>query len=288
MDNAFLNREKVYSEIASLCEKNSLPHAVLIECESRAEGEELARFTASCLLCTGEQPPCGNCSACRKMSAGGHPDLFETDGIKGKSRSFSVDAVREIRANAFVVPNESDKKVFILKNGENMNEQAQNAILKILEEPPRYVYFIIVTLSKSTMLETVLSRVSVYTLSCGENEAGEEETEAMKAFVKAFLEPNELGLMEAAAVFQRNNALARDTLNLLSSVFRDALVKKSGFTGDFRFKEESSALCSALTASALLNCVEVCSELLASIDRNCNNNLLITRMCYEFKRASGR
>jgi len=279
---------KLYADVQNSVSQGSFPHGVLIECQNEKEGEDFARFVANCLVCRGEHKPCGICADCNKAQKNGHPDITETDGIKGKGKNFSVDSVREIRDDAFIVPNECDKKIYILKNAHNMNEQAQNAILKILEEPPAYVYFIIVTTSKSTMLETVLSRVQVYSLLSDEGEITEKEEQAVKGFVDALLSVDELSLMEQTAIFQKNSQFARDVIELLSEVFRDALVKKSGFERDFRFPAEVKKLCTSLTSKSLLQLVGVCDELILSIDRNCNNNLLIVRMCYEFKRAIGR
>lgn len=279
---------KLSSEVISSVEQGSFPHGVLIECQNEKDGEDFARFVANCLVCRGTTKPCGMCSDCQKAQKNGHPDIFETDGIKGKSRNFTVDAVREIRDDAFVVPNESDCKVYILKNAHNMNDQAQNAILKILEEPPSYVFFIIVTTSRSTMLETVLSRVQTYSLLSAEEEITEKEADTVKNFVKALLNVNELALMEQTAVFQKNNQFAKRILGLLSEVFRDALVRKSGYNREVRFADEVNTLQKSLTAKSLLQLVGVCDELINSVDRNCNNNLLVVRMCYEFKRAVGR
>ncbi len=281
--------ELLYNQVVSLTGQGNFPHGILVECQNSDEGEDFARFVANCLVCRGDTKPCGICPDCIKAQGKGHPDIFETDGIvKSKSKNFSVDVIRQVRDDAFIIPNESDKKIYILKNGQNMNEQAQNAILKILEEPPSYVYFIIVTESKSTMLETVLSRVQVFSLLSDENEITEKELQAVKKIVNAILSVNELSLMEQTAVFQKNNQFARSVIQLLTEVFRDALVLKSGFSGDFRFVEESKMLYSKLTAKALLQLIEVCDELTRSIDRNCNNNLLLVRMCYELKRAIGR
>ena len=277
-----------YERIYIAANKGTLPHGILVECVNEQAGLELARYIASCLVCSGADKPCGICANCQKSQKNGHPDIFETDGIKGKSQSFTVDAVREIRSDAFVLPNESNCKVYILKNGQNMNEQAQNALLKILEEPPKNVYFIIVTQTKSAMLETVLSRVSVYSLNCEDSEIYEKAENCVKGFIKALLCIDELRLMEQTAVFQKDSRFARDVLVLLSEIFRDALVKKSGFFRDFRFDEEVRLLCGSFTSKSLLQLINVCDELINSVDRNCNNNLLVIRMCYEFKRAIGR
>lgn len=280
--------DKLYNQVSSSVEQGTFPHGVLVECQNEREGESFARFIANCLVCRGHNKPCGTCSDCVKAQGKGHPDIFETDGKKGKSNTFSVDAVRDVRDDAFIVPNESDKKIYILKNGQNMNEQAQNAILKILEEPPSYVFFIIVTTSKSTMLETVLSRVQVFSLLSDEEQVTDKEMAIVKNMVSAILNVNEIDLMEQTAVFLKNNQLAKTILGLLTEVFRDALVKKSGFERDFRFAQESAKVSNSLTAKSLMQLITVCDDLIKSIDRNCNNNLLVVRMCYEFKRAMGR
>ncbi len=278
-----------YSQVSSLTEQGSFPHGVLVECQNDSEGESFARFIANCLVCSGERKPCGVCPNCVKAQGKGHADIYETDGIeKSKSKNFSVDAIRKVRDDAFIAPNESNKKVYILKNAKNMNEQAQNALLKILEEPPSYVYFIIVAQSRSTMLETVLSRVQIFSLLSDEGEITDKEMQAVKGIVKSLLSVNELSLMEQTAVFQKNNQLAKSVLQLLTEVFRDALVLKSGYEREFRFPKETKSLYSSLTAKSLLQLIEACNELIESIDRNCNNNLLLVRMCYELKRAIGR
>lgn len=291
MNDELLNQtNKLYDEVSRTASAGNFPHGVLVECQNEEDGINFAHYIAQCLVCTEKQKPCGKCVHCLKTEKRGHPDIFETDGIKEKSKSknFTVDAVRNIRQDAFVVPNEAESKVYILKNGQNMNEQAQNAILKILEEPPSNVYFIIITASKSTMLETVLSRVCVYSLSDGESKISEKERDCVENFITALLCTDELKLMEQTSLFQKDSPFARKVLMLLSEVFRDALVQKSGFKGDFRFQKETDLLCSRLTAKSLLNLQNVCSELVSSIERNCNNNLLVVRMCYEFKRAIGR
>lgn len=289
MTNKELQFNKLSSEVVSSVEQGSFPHGVLVECQNENDGVQFARFIANCLVCRSHNKPCGECEDCHKANKNGHPDIFETDGIiKSKSKVFAVDSVRQIRDDAFILPNESDSKVYILKNAHNMNDQAQNAILKILEEPPSYVFFIIVTTSRSTMLETVLSRVQTYSLLSDEEKITDKECDAVKNFIKALLNVNELALVEQTAIFLKNNQFAKRVLNLLLEVFRDALVLKSGYSREVRFSEEVNVLYNKLTAKALMQLVEVCDELIDSIDRNCNNNLLVVRMCYEFKRAMGR
>lgn len=282
------NFDSLCASVLKAVNAGNFPHGTLLECENEEISLKLAHIIANALVCTGANRPCGACAACRKAMGNNHPDIYETDGRTKKTDAFTVDSVREIRTNAFIVPNEANAKVYILKNGQNMNEQAQNAFLKILEEPPQYVYFIILTSQKSKMLETVLSRVSVYSVAASNQILTDEEREYVEEIVAAILSPNELRLMEHTSKYIKNNRMAGRILELLSAVCRDALVQKSGFTGDFLFPNEVSALCGSLTAKSLMNLVQSCNELCLSVKRNINNNLLTVRMCYELKRAIGR
>lgn len=282
------NFDSLCASVLKAVNAGNFPHGTLLECENEEISLKLAHIIANALVCTGANRPCGECAACRKAMGNNHPDIYETDGRTKKTDAFTVDSVREIRTNAFIVPNEANAKVYILKNGQNMNEQAQNAFLKILEEPPQYVYFIILTSQKSKMLETVLSRVSVYSVAASNQILTDEEREYVEEIVAAILSPNELRLMEHTSKYIKNNRMAGRILELLSAVCRDALVQKSGFTGDFLFPNEVSALCGSLTAKSLMNLVQSCNELCLSVKRNINNNLLTVRMCYELKRAIGR
>ncbi|HHY53509.1 MAG TPA: DNA polymerase III subunit delta' [Clostridiales bacterium] len=143
-----------------------LPHAILIEGPAGCGKSRFARLFAMSILCRNPQEaPCGHCPACKKVAAGSHPDLLIYEGEKGKAKSFHIDLVRQLRAQAYVAPNEGERKVLLLEDVQNMTEQAQNALLKVLEEPPASTVFLLTCQSRGQLLETILSRVSVIALS---------------------------------------------------------------------------------------------------------------------------
>ena len=110
--------------------------------------------------------PCGRCINCLKARSDSHPDIkiFEPDP---KTNNFKVETVREIRSDAYIVANEADRKVYILKDAQNMLVPAQNALLKVLEEPPEGVCFLLLTDDKNVFLQTVLSRCAVFSQGGG-------------------------------------------------------------------------------------------------------------------------
>ncbi len=140
---------------------NKIVHAYLIISSGALAAREYSEALASALMCPNvsrDGVPCGVCSVCRKTNSGTHPDIYKL----GKNK-VSVNDVRDMRSQAYLASNESDRKIFILEGIDKFNVQSQNALLKVLEEPPQGVVFILTCSSKSSLLPTVLSRVCVLT-----------------------------------------------------------------------------------------------------------------------------
>ena len=140
-----------------------------------------AREMGRTAVCRGAAPhPCRVCSACRKVDAGVHPDVKtivrELNDSGKLKKELVVDQVREVAADAQIMPNESEHKVYIFADGDFMNVQAQNAALKLLEEPPEGVVLIICVTSAEKLLTTVRSRCAVVNL-CGTVSLGGETGE---------------------------------------------------------------------------------------------------------------
>lgn len=144
----------------------ALSHAYIIAAPSRDEREGLSRALAAAYLCSGEgERPCGSCRDCRKAAAGVHPDLITlrrgTDDKGRQKRELLVDQIRFLVSDAQVMPNEAARKVYIVEDADTMNTQAQNAFLKLLEEPPPSAAFILCAANPAMLLPTVRSRCAV-------------------------------------------------------------------------------------------------------------------------------
>lgn len=156
-------KEKLLSEIAS----GKLSHAYLIEGGEGCGKTYFARFAAAAVLCTGDKPPCGKCPSCVKALAGSHPDLFYFS--PDKKASMGVETARDIKKSLFFMPNDGDRKVYIIDDAQKMTVQAQNALLKFIEEPPASVLFFIVADKKESLLPTVVSRTRIISLAPSDN-----------------------------------------------------------------------------------------------------------------------
>ena len=128
----------------------SVPHACVIcaPTPERALGE--AEKFAAAAVCSGAGArPCGKCRDCRKAAEHVHPDIITVSRLlddKGRpKREIGVDQIRDVIADAQVLPNEAARKVYIIDRAETMNPAAQNAALKLLEEPPAGAVFLLCT-----------------------------------------------------------------------------------------------------------------------------------------------
>jgi len=170
------------------------PHAVLLEGLPGSGRKTLARLIAAAAVCHGaETRPCGACSDCHKSVGGIHPDIEELVSDKA---SFGVDLVRDrIRETAYILPNDAAYRVMILPEAQLMTEQAQNALLKVLEEPPSHLIFILTCENRTQMLPTVLSRTVCVPLS------GVPEAEALPYLKTQMPQTDENTLRAALLIF---------------------------------------------------------------------------------------
>ena len=137
--------------------RRGLSHAYILSGPAGSGKRTLAGLLAAALVCDrrGGALPCLSCAGCRKAEGGIHPDIVRV-GDDGKD--ISVAQVRALRADAYIRPNEAERKVYILENAQTMNASAQNAMLKLLEEGPDYAAFLLLAENGSGVLETVRSR----------------------------------------------------------------------------------------------------------------------------------
>lgn len=228
------------------------PHAVIISGAKGSGRHTLAMLLKQAYLCTGENAPCGVCPNCRKIRNGIHPDVIDINSFCPESeweKEVKVDNIRDLRRDAQIAPNQSERKVYFVDRPMNLN--AQNAMLKLLEEGPTYAAFILLTENSSGYLETVRSRCTSFRLSpvtegeamlwltrhypdisrdrlyeaaqsCGgllgqavealeQRKTAEDAAPYVEGWVKALLERREWALMECAAAVQTKKP-SRDTI----------------------------------------------------------------------------
>ncbi|MBE6632525.1 MAG: hypothetical protein E7623_07490 [Ruminococcaceae bacterium] len=137
-----------------------LSHAYIIEGDSGSGKKTLAGLMASALACGQSDGPCLECDTCKKIREGQCPDVSFITCPKGK-KTIGVDVIRSLKKSAYITPNDIDCKVYIIEDAHLMTTEAQNAFLKLLEEPPQNVYFFLLCEDLSGVLPTVKSRTAL-------------------------------------------------------------------------------------------------------------------------------
>ena len=162
-----IGHEDVIAHMKRAIRTDRVSHAYILSGPEGCGKKTLASLFAMSLLCenagTDAPVPCGVCEACRKAASGNHPDIIYVR--HAKDTVLSVDEVREqINGTAEIRPYESRRKVYIVEDADLMNPQAQNALLKTIEEPPEYAVFLLLTVGTESMLPTIRSRCVLLSL----------------------------------------------------------------------------------------------------------------------------
>jgi DNA polymerase-3 subunit delta' len=277
--------------LRAMLDADTLPHALLLEGSAEADRREAAVALARALLCQGaggrereagetemfggmslfgepeEAPretslPCEQCPHCHKSRENIHPDLKILEGGAG-ARSFHIDAIRALRQDAGVLPNEADCKAYVLHNAQSMTAEAQNALLKLLEEPPDYVCLILTAPTRKKLLPTVVSRVFALSLGEAVAEALDKEREEKVRGVAgklalALAGDKPYARLEATAPLEGEKDLVREVLPATRRQLHALLVKDPA------------------KAERLLGLIEGVRALEGALERNANLNLLVT------------
>ncbi|MGM9643123.1 MAG: ATP-binding protein [Eubacteriales bacterium] len=146
---------------ALLSDKPDLPHAYIIEGAYGTGKHTLALELARALVCENRTKPeasalpCGECRSCRNIARGACPDVVE---IHKDGASVGVDAIRSLRNDIHIYPNDLERKIYIINDAHTMTAQAQNALLLTLEEPPEYAFILLLCENSTQLLETIKSR----------------------------------------------------------------------------------------------------------------------------------
>jgi len=274
--------ENTFSAIERLIDSDTFPHSVLLTGDDGNKLLELAFFISSALVCEGANKPCSSCPACLKAEKRIHPDI-RVVSPQEKRKSVNMEECREMIMDSFVLPNEANRKIYIITAAHLLDEKVQNALLKSLEEPPEYVYYFLLCQNPSAMLGTVMSRVTVFNAGFGEESAlsDEEANEIALSIIKALFLINETALLRATVPLDKDRKLCKKVMECFKFYLNAALRAKNGIGKD------ETGMSSRFTAGELLALNECADAIISGVERNANEKLLITLMSASFRHAIG-
>ena len=154
--NNILGNEHIKTLLINSVKSNNILHSYMF-CGIDGIGKFLfAKEFAEIILCSSENQPCHECSSCIKFDSGNHPDFMIIDSEDNKN--IKIDQIRYLQEQIAEKPIVSSRKVYIINNSDAMTVEAQNCLLKTLEEPPEYAIIILVLANENKLLNTIKSR----------------------------------------------------------------------------------------------------------------------------------
>lgn len=281
---AFKGNDLLKEKLADSFKAKKENHAYLIEGPLGSGRHQLAKILSAGFLCSEEgNRPCGVCKDCIKVNSGMHPDVLEIK-LPEKKQSIGIDVIRDNMEDINILPNEAEKKVYIVYTAEKLTVGAQNALLKVLEEPPYFVAFIIIVEAGNNLLPTVLSRCTRISLNPPEDISSTfvKDYKAYELLSNTFLERltenseyDFIKLIDKCA--GKNRDSFSEFLGVLYSYLRDILVFKASRNKEILYfldrQLQISEFSDKMTNGQILKLMDFISKTLNALELNCNLSL---------------
>lgn len=320
--------EFAWKVLRSMAENGRPAHGVLFYGEKGTGKKKMADDYAAFLQCSAQEKtrPCGKCKACRTVYNHTHPDVFTAQktgklGVisVGEAEDAKEGTVRDLRSKLFEYPIEGRNKVIIFPDCTALGSwlQAQNMLLKMLEEPPEYGYIIFTAEQKSIFIETILSRIislpvrrcsraetekilaergfddeqirqaaDIYSGNIGkcidfiENPAEREKAESVDRYFWAMIENDEYAMMKALTVFCRDRQSAIEGITMIEEFIREAsLAAAEGDNTEKRAIERETA--KKIGTVRLQIMYRAAEKAVSGIKSNLRPEFAMTMMCAE-------
>ena len=245
----------------------TLSHAIILS--GHGDLSAISQKIAKSFVCDAKNKPCDLCNHCIKSNKNINPDIITIDFL---DKNILVDEIRKVRKDCYILPNECEKKVYIIKNAQNLNVQAQNALLKTLEEPPQYARFIIECVDDQKLLSTVRSRCSVYKFNTENYNFDQEVITNARKIVASICENDELSFAEIKIKSKSDFVLI---LSVIKVFLRDTLVLNEENCIDYEICKKLYVNKNAYEIFMIYN---VCVD----IERLCEYNVSAQNMIFYF------
>ena len=153
-----IGNEKIKENLSKILNNNTVSHSYMF-IGTKGVGKKLfAKEFAKGILCTSNSnKPCGNCKSCIEFVNNNNPDFYEIN-MADDENSIKIDTIRQMQKRVQELPIVSERKVYIIDDSEHMTKDAQNCLLKTLEEPPKFVTIILIVSNENMILNTIKSR----------------------------------------------------------------------------------------------------------------------------------
>ena len=160
--NDIIGNEKIKDNLQRIIKSNKIGHSYLFVGQEGIGKKIIAKEFARKILCLNENSDCKTCKSCMEFEGGNNPDYIE---ILPDGKTLKIDQIREIQKKFYEKPVICKKKVYIIDDSDLMTKEAQNCLLKTLEEPPQFIVIILIAKDEDKLLNTIKSRCTRFNFS---------------------------------------------------------------------------------------------------------------------------
>lgn len=249
-----------------------------------------AKEFANKFLCISDNPPCYKCKSCIQLKSGNNTDFKIIDVV---DNSIKVEQIREIISKIYEKPILCDKKIYIINNADKMTTQAQNCLLKILEEPPKYVIIILIVENEYAMLNTIKSRCLKMRFNQIEKDELKIYLEQKVGFENITDEMLEIydGSISKALEIKGKEELYTKVQELIDSLENKSQIELIKMSKNiYENKEEVKNLLEYMNMFfykksfdnvKYINCIKKVNNTISKLRINCNNEMLVDTLLLE-------
>mgnify|MGYP005766259481 CR=1 FL=1 len=286
-----LGNEKVKDILKKAVQHNTVLHSYLFVGEEGIGKSLFAKEFAKSILCLGKEKPCEACKSCIEIEENNQPDYIE---IVPDGNSIKIEQIRNMQLKVAEKPIVSTKKVYVIQEADTMTQEAQNALLKTLEEPPEYITIILIAINENSILNTIKSRCTKIVF---EPLSNEELKKYAQEYWKDATIPEEVFASSMGSIARLRNNIEHQ--ELYTNVYQCINQIENKSLLDFlkqaesiaKAKEESDAVLEFLVSILFslakektekkqnyLNCVEIVDNTKKNLQFNSNYDMQIDTM----------
>ena len=290
MFDKILGNDKIKQQLKQAVDLNKTSHSYLFLGISGIGKKMIAKDFAKMILCENEDKYCNHCKSCIEFDSNNNPDfmLIEPDGT-----SLKIDQIRQMQKKILEAPIISKNKVYIIDDADLMTQEAQNCLLKTLEEPPEFVTIILIGSRENNFLSTIKSRCTIIKFQAIENEQ-------IKKYLKDKYEINNIseemmeiygGSIGKAEELKDKEELFSNIIQIIEKIkvldLADVL-KKADII--YKSQEDKNDILEAINVILFrmskqdiryLNCINIVQDTVKRLNANANYNMSIDNMLFK-------
>ena len=290
MFDGIIGNNSIKQELEQIIKLNKLSHSYLFVGTEGIGKKQIAKEFAKMILCLGEEKYCNSCKSCLEFDTNNNPDftLIEPDGA-----SIKIEQIRQLQRKIIEAPIISNKKVYIIDNADLMTKEAQNCLLKTLEEPPEFVTIILIGSKESEFLSTIKSRCMIIKF---QNISDEE----IKKYIKEKhqidnLSENMLQMFQGSIGKAENLVEKQELYNSISEIIEKIkqldlidFLKKADII--YKSQEDKKDILESINVLLFnkskqdiryLNCIDIVEDTKKRLNSNGNYNMCIDSMLFK-------